>query len=448
MGNDPISNQQKHDSLAQLLGTRKQNQCLSGSTTPPRNPFNDPKNPVYATISDDYLDLVRDGRIQVIYGRLSGCDVEAETDNRCLKVVSENDPTNTIRIQNVDSLISCTGFRTDLGFLDSETILKTIDFQETDIFSPVVLCNDVYHPDLKNMAFVGIYRGPYFGVMDLQAQLAAARMAMQLRGDTERGQEAPEEARTQDEKLLEDARQIRYQLPRPQFPRSDYIGRMDSLVSQIKELPYNYLGDAPLLTKEGSVVLPAMYQPDVELARSVVDDLEANIMSRCQSSSHVTPFLLKSILGKWTFQRTLTQLTDYSSQFVSGTIAFSADRNEETGEDFVLYREDGVMELAGRPIEVFREYHYQFNPSNGALEIFFVESGKRAHLFLSLLFQKQRDGSDKSWVAGAGHLCIKDLYDGRFVVDLDGLSASRVEMKYKVKGPAKDYEALTTLSPI
>jgi hypothetical protein len=180
-----------------------------------------------------------------------------------------------------------------------------------------------------------------------------------------------------------------------------------------------------------------------------MDDLEENL-KRCQTAGHVTPFLLQGLLGKWRFQRTLTQLANGSAQSVSGTIHFALQNDHETGADYILYREDGVMQMPnGRAVEVFREYHYIVNPSDGALEIFIVEFGKRAHLFLSLLFEHFEDPrtNEQSWIAGADHLCIKDLYDAKFQVELDGLAARRVLMKYAVGGPAKDYEALTILTP-
>ena len=55
---------------------------------------------------------------------------------------------------------------------------------------------------------------------------------------------------------------------------------------------------------------------------------------------------------------------------------------------------------------------------------------------------------DGYWVkATSDHLCIKDLYSANFRVKLNGLSASEIIIKYRVKGPAKDYESTTILKP-
>ena len=81
-----------------------------------------------------------------------------------------------------------------------------------------------------------------------------------------------------------------------------------------------------------------------------------------------------------------------------------------------------------------------------AMELYFVESGEMAHLFLSLQFQHQ--DKEGYWLATNDHLCIKDLYKGKFRVKLDGLAATEVIITYRVRGPSKDYESTTTMRPI
>ena len=97
-----------------------------------------------------------------------------------------------------------------------------------------------------------------------------------------------------------------------------------------------------------------------------------------------------------------------------------------------------------------REYEYEVN--NDALEIYFVEGGKRALLFLSLKFVPEDNISssdhDGYWIkATSDHLCIKDLYSATFRVKLNGLSANEIIIKYRVVGPSKDYESTTILKP-
>ena len=65
---------------------------------------------------------------------------------------------------------------------------------------------------------------------------------------------------------------------------------------------------------------------------------------------------------------------------------------------------------------------------------------------MSLKFQ-QDQSSDGYWVATSDHLCIKDLYKGNFKIKLDGLKATDLVITYRVRGPAKDYEASTYMTP-
>jgi hypothetical protein len=263
LGNDPEINKQKHGFLKNMLGTRKQ-RLLNKDI---RQPFDDPTLPVYSSISNEYLDLASSGRIELVPGRLVGCNEQGSLGVVDYFFKKPNDDIQEEKISfisGVDTLISATGFNTNLDFLDSESVLSTLEYQKENKFVPLILCDEVYHPNLKNLAFVGMYRGQYFGVVELQAQLAAAKLAMQLgcpEEDRDNGKQYPsaEQQQKEDEAAFNVARQIRDQSPQPQFPHSDYVGRMDSLVSKIKQLPYNSLGDAPLFSAKGEVVLPAMY---------------------------------------------------------------------------------------------------------------------------------------------------------------------------------------------
>ena len=545
--NDPTINTRKHETLAQLLGTRQkqkvsisvgtittgtstraQGSSLSLASSPSspqpkdqlQQPWDDPTLPVFSSVSDDYLELVHSGRIQVQRGHLVGCSehgelqIETPAAESNDKTPNATKTTTTTLISGVDTLISATGYYTNVNFLD-DSILQALDYEPENKFMPLLLCDDVYHPQLPGLVFVGMYRGPYFGVMELQARLAVAKLQRHLATqtanrddmtkseDNQAGVGTGEGGEADDVVSLNVAKQIREKQPQPQFPREDLIGRMDTLVSklrrvcshptpptqkegQIVELDHG-LGDAPHFCAKGDLVLPVMYQPDLALAQSVLKDLEDNLKLRCQKRPHhVTSVLLKSLVGRWKFQRTLTPVGTKdatgiqvgSSQSVSGTIQFSLlqqtsgqsnqsdtkEKDEEktttsVDEEFLLYREDGVMMLpTGKPMEVFREYHYVKNEDTGAMELFFVEDGKRAHQFLNLLFEAQSIQPDSSshtkiddgivvWTARSNHLCVKDMYNAQFRIELNGLAAQSVQMEYTVKGPSKDYVARTILTP-
>ena len=398
-------------------------------------------------ISDEYLDMVREGKIDVVRGRLAGIGDDGALD------VSDGERSTTLG--DVGHVICCTGYLPRLHDFLSADILSTVDYNSSDCFSPKTLAWDTIHPSLPGLAFCGMYRGPYMGVMELQARLAAGVLG----GSLDIGADQLEMA-------LEHSRIRRSHVPRAQFPHFDYVGFMDML-SQLcsgGEYPkYN--------TDTRDMVAPGFYQPDEEIARKCGSEIRHEIQLG-QDGSRVPEVVLQSILGKWSYDRIIVHQQTNKVERVFGTVKYSkywersapsddGDGNGEGDDRFsdatasnpILYREDGVYEFSPtQRFDVFREYEYECK--HDALEIYFVEGGKRAHLFLSLKFVPETisdrvASSDCGyWVkATSDHLCIKDLYSATFRVKLNGMSASEIVIKYRVKGPAKDYESTTILKP-
>lgn len=377
--------------------------------------------PPMVAISDYYLDLVSDGTIEVIHGRAQGVD---ETG---LKINSSagDDGSGTVVLPNIDNIICCTGYLPDLQSMLDPSIIKTLEYDPEDMFSPLTACWQTIHPKLPKMAFCGMYRGSYMGVVELQARLAAHIMS--------------EKANLSDEQCdneIRNSRRIREQDPRPQFPHFDYVGFMDSLAGAIRENGEKGLPRGNL--DVGDVVTPAFYQKGDDLIKAAQDDI-AEELEKGRNGSHVPSIVMSALIGSWDFHRNIVHFSNNHREMVHGTIRYSRPKL-----DYVLYREDGLYQISEhKSLPVFREYEYVCN--GNMLEVYFVEGGERAHLFLSLKFQEL--SSDGYWVATSDHLCIKDLYQGKFKVKLDGLKAKEIIISYRVKGPAKDYEATTFMTP-
>ena len=275
---------------------------------------------------------------------------------------------------------------------------------------------------------------------------------------------------------------IRTASPRAQFPRFDYPGKLVHYSQHITFFSYSslmtlhlnvgymdtlamlcYDGKCPTTnTQIGDMVVPSLYQPNEDASKQAASDIQNEIL-KGQDGTRMPQLILQSILGNWTYDRNIVHFQTNKVERVSGNVKYtrythlsqpsedrdSDDANESPDDKYVKYREDGLYELTPtQKFEVFREYEYI--TKHDALEIYFVEGGKRAHLFLSLKFAPETSQStnDGYWVkATSDHLCIKDLDSGNFRVKLDGLSASEIIIKYRVKGPAKDYESTTILKP-
>ncbi len=172
-----------------------------------------PELPATIVISDEFLDLVRNGAVRVKRSATLCFDGAG---------VTYADGTQ----QALDAVILCTGFTAALRFLD-RTVLDTIDFRPTDQLQSTLLHRNMFHPDLPGLSFIGHYRGPNFPIMELQARWIARILAGELA--------LPDRAVMLDG--IAEERAIRAQMPRPQFPHGDFVGLADGLAKEIGVFP-------------------------------------------------------------------------------------------------------------------------------------------------------------------------------------------------------------------
>ena len=462
----PESCRKSNQQLQELIGPRQQN-ILPVSSSSSSSYFDEPPT---VAVSDYFLDLVADGTIEVIQGRAEGIIDDGtgliisrnknndETNNNNNNSNDDDDDdgkvkasTKTTLLSNVTSVICCTGYLPDLesccGRLDDDdddgdlSILKTIEYDPNDTFSPMTTYLETLHPKLTNFAFVGMYRGPYMGVVELQAKLAAKVMSGKVTVSSD-----------EFEKGLETSRMIRNQIAsvRPQFPHSNYVGFMDTLARSLLISSNSDEEHFPKYNLDvGNFISPAFYQSDDSIAKLAQKEIDGEI-EKGNCGYYLPHVVASALIGSWTFQRNIVHFSgNQQSDYIHGSVRYSRSKQL----DYVLYREDGLYKISDtKSLPVFREYEYvpSFSKdddgnASSALELYFVEGGKRTYLFLSLKFQHQDE--DGYWVATNDHLCVKDLYKANFRIKLDGLTASEVIITYRVKGPSKDYESTTIMTP-
>lgn len=154
--------------------------------------------PTFIAISDRYLDLVERKKINLLSEDIQSLGEKAvNVDGESL---------------DCDIIVLCTGYKPDLSYLDAG-VLEALDYKFDETFQPLILSNSVVHPSFKNLGFVGMYRGPYFGVMELQARICCMLFAGMLSD-----QKAEQLFANRQEEIS-----IRNTVPRPQFPRADYL---------------------------------------------------------------------------------------------------------------------------------------------------------------------------------------------------------------------------------
>jgi dimethylaniline monooxygenase (N-oxide forming) len=187
--------------------------CDQGKKCPDLEVTTSPKHPPYVAISDQYVDSVAKKYIDVKKIRVDRLEKG--------KIVFQDG-----KSEQIDSIIYCTGYRTELPFFNHE-ILKALEFLPEDKFQPLLLHKTVFPKNLSGLAFVGMYRGPFFGAMELQARWACMAFSGKI----------PLPSQPEIEQGIIEEQKIREMQPRPQFPHGDYVGFCEDLAKQIGVAP-------------------------------------------------------------------------------------------------------------------------------------------------------------------------------------------------------------------
>ncbi|UJR13464.1 hypothetical protein I4U23_000478 [Adineta vaga] len=374
------------------------------------NDANDEK-PALIVISDMYAQWTRAGKIILQEGRLMEIDADGT-----LKL------NNGFRFPTTcnDILILCTGYRPCFDYF-SKDILENLSYKSDDLFCPLILHRSVFHPTLPNLAFVGMYRGTFWAIIELQARWVASTFAGLLSLPSITTQQIG----------LEVEQRIRAQQPRPQFPHSDYVGVLNGLAKEID-----------LLTSSNSsdIVIPAQYHPNSP-DQSVMDEMN-RLCEEANSGRFIAGAVFRALHDStWTFERIL--IGKPSDGTVHGQAQFLFSQSAE-----LLYKEQGKLTLSSQiPLDITQKYIYNYDEKNDVLTVYFVnENNQRASLFHKIDFQPKQTSST-SWIATGEHLCSQDHYSVSYSFAFNGINLSQFQITYTVKGPAKDYVSKTIFQP-
>jgi dimethylaniline monooxygenase (N-oxide forming) len=174
----------------------------------------------FAALSDGYLDKIDSGEI-IIKTSIQSAE------NRTLTF---QDSTKL----DIDAIICATGYKLNLDFL-AKDILDCIQYEQDNMIQPAILYKTVFPPKpFPNIAFIGIYRGVYFPVMELQAKWAMAVFSGK--------QSLPNDAIFN--QGLADEQSIREISSSLQFPHGDFISFALSLASELgMTVPSSFTGE-------------------------------------------------------------------------------------------------------------------------------------------------------------------------------------------------------------
>eukprot|EP00439_Symbiodinium_sp_Y106_P025576 s633_g3.t1 len=190
------SYRQRHEFLSQVAEMPRALRAPSDWSRPP-----------FVCISDHFPEALRAGALSIAWkvSRVTGSTVYFADGSS----------------EDFEVILVATGYDLDLPFLAPE--VKEAIHLARDQLQPVILSHAVWPPEeFSDLAFVGLYRGPYFAVLELQARWVCGVFSGRL--------QAPDEDARR--KSLEQAWDLRNLEDRPQFPHS-YVEMAEELAELV-----------------------------------------------------------------------------------------------------------------------------------------------------------------------------------------------------------------------
>lgn len=460
----------KDPSLSELEVLRKKHEFLSSVTS--RNigelsamEQEDLEAAPWVVVSEWYQQLAREKKFQSLRGYVK----YAKSSNSV--VVST--PKGVIALQDVTDIVFATGYspRKELAEVISPDLLTALSFDPSDSHLPIPLYHHQLHPALgSNCGFVGMYKGPYFGVIEAQARYIADILAGSTRFPTS------EELNSEISTLISTRNSrsnpaLRRQTP----PFSEYTTFMNTLPRTTPDP----------LSKDLDPLLPALYSPDASSpdTQTQLTELRALLSD---PTTFIAPAVFRALHGKWKISRTITShnVHQFSGNLV-GTAEFtprphtgeegsapacpvpgaakaelppSAEFKATTETPELVYTESGTFHTLASPASAaltftaHKCYLYRLVPNTPpTLSAYFLAPGTHPATALTasleghfheLTFERK----DGKWTATGKHWCAPDWYDARYEFEFDGCELKAWELEYVVKGPKKDYVSLTRYS--
>lgn len=299
-----------NDYFRSLLGTEYERYGHSQQQSPSKKPYPQPE---WVAIGNDYAEFVRSGGIEGVMGRVISIHPQSDPKIASIKVeTAEGSQT----LDNVTSIVMATGFTPfdSLSFLP-EDVRSSLEYNSDDPFLPLILDRGgTLRSEIPDIGFVGFYRGPYWGVMEMQAKVLGKEWAKGH--DASVGTELEAKGQSQ-RQVLRNLRQPSTEACRGQFPMGDYVGLMETFAKDL-DIERTSLSDDE--SRSGPVI-PARYvhaKEDGEVRRTL-DSLQA-ISRQDHPTSQVAASLavFRALHGTWTFTR--TSVTGERPE--TGTVAF------------------------------------------------------------------------------------------------------------------------------
>lgn len=438
-------------------------------------------SPPYLTVSDWYMDFVRSGLIELSKGKLSSISGNTAT------ISPTSSDSDTTQLTDVAAIVLATGFEAapSLAFLPPD-IQQKLAVDPSNLENTVLLAfHGTHHPDVPNLGFVGFYRSPYWGVMEMQARFLTELWAQQQQQPDGRLSPSMQHALASDTSIQRTA-SLRGDARASQFPMGDYPFLMQEFAAALDLGIFMTVGETPPLPPGGmpmDILTPARYaskgltaEQHAEVDRSLRQTNETAVAGLA-GGKFVARAVFRSLLGEWSLERDLvSKLPSHPSGHWSGTARFllrrgtadgrrcaagavnggtatngdqaasddEVDDDDDPGMEY-LYIEEGTFTATnGMTFRATRRYIWRYDDKTDKLSVWFARTGDRFqrndprreeeqmradYLFHEIEFVVPEGhargdyGGAKGWLARSDHLCVEDFYDVRYEFLFDGVKA-------------------------
>ncbi|RJE23918.1 Pyridine nucleotide-disulfide oxidoreductase [Aspergillus sclerotialis] len=292
--------------------------------------IDDKPQPTFLAIGNDYAEFIRSKEIAPIIGRVTRINTSL-SGSASVDITLPGNKTTTLN--DVAAIILATGYKpnTSLSFLPPG-VLSELEYDPNDSFLPLILnSKGTTNGNIPDLGFVGFYKGPYWGAMEMQARSLGQAWADAERASGTWFLEAEER------EAVRNFRNKDKEHYRGQLPMADYVGFMESFARKLSitsAQPTNS-SDRP------GIVIPAKYTfhkalPGPGSASSVngtakQTEVEATLNSLQTTVNHrnnaTSPGLAMAVFralhGTWKFTRTYYDKTNSQPESnIHGTARF------------------------------------------------------------------------------------------------------------------------------
>ncbi|KAH8697437.1 hypothetical protein BGW36DRAFT_359228 [Talaromyces proteolyticus] len=202
-----------HDYFSSLLSSSQPNLLEPSSS--------DRDHPPWVAVTDHYNEFVRSGTIHPLLGRLESLTTSTNT------AILRHPTGTTEPIPSILAIVFATGFTPfpSLSPLLPNPVLSALNYSPTHPLFPLLLdAKATLNPLVPDLGFVGMYRGPYWGVMEMQARSLAVRW----------GDSTCTPGTSHDLSACDSIRSLREQNSSiAQFPMGDYVGLMETYAREL-----------------------------------------------------------------------------------------------------------------------------------------------------------------------------------------------------------------------